>query len=310
MGLPLQTTLKSAISFDGVGLHSGAEAKMTLLPARPGFGIWFKRTDIVAENALIQARWDKVNQSPLCTKIENDFGASISTIEHIMAALMGCGVHNALIEVNGPEVPILDGSAAIFVRAVLEVGLEVSTQPVQVIEVLKPVEVRRGEAVARLEPASTLEIDFKIEFEDEAIGSQRKTLRMNNGSFVRELCDSRTFCRQADVDAMRAQGLARGGSLHNAVVVDGASVLSPGGLRHTDEAVRHKMLDALGDLALAGAPIFGRYLGVRSGHALTNDLLRSLFADPTAYRVVDCSPERATRLPGAGVNIGEMSAVA
>lgn len=310
MGLPLQTTLKSAISFDGVGLHSGAEAKMTLLPAGPGFGIWFQRTDIVAENALIQARWDKVNQSPLCTKIENDFGASISTIEHIMAALMGCGVHNALIEVNGPEVPILDGSAAIFVRAILEAGLEVSTHPVQVIEVLKPVEVRRGEAVARLEPASTLEIDFKIEFEDEAIGSQRKTLRMNNGSFVRELCDSRTFCRQADVDAMRAQGLARGGSLLNAVVVDGASVLSPGGLRHTDEAVRHKMLDALGDLALAGAPIFGRYLGVRSGHALTNDLLRSLFADPTAYRVVDCSPERAARLPGAGVNISEMSAVA
>lgn len=306
----MQTTLTKPVAFNGVGLHTGQPARMIVRPAPVDHGIVFRRTDIDADDALIPARWDGVNQSPLCTRLENTDGVSVSTVEHIMAALMGCGVHNALIDIDGPEVPILDGSASQFVLSILNNGLRKQGKPVQAIEVLAPIEVRRGDAWARLEPAAALTIDFHIDFEDQAIGVQHKTLNMANGSFVRELCDSRTFCRKADVDAMRANGLALGGTLENAVVVDGDEVLSPGGLRHEDEAVRHKMLDALGDLALAGAPIFAAYTGHRAGHALTNDLLRALFARPDAWRMVTCDAAMAARLPGAGVHLGELRHVA
>lgn len=259
---------------------------------------------------MIPARWDVVEQSPLCTRLINAAGASVSTVEHVMAALAGTGVHNALIEIDGSEAPILDGSAAQFVRGILEVGLMRQAASVHAIEVLKPVTVTRDGASATLTPSEGMSIDFHIDFEDEAIGVQDKSLTMANGSFVRELCDSRTFCRKADVDAMHASGLALGGTLENAVVVDGEQVLSPGGLRHEDEAVRHKMLDALGDLYLAGAPILGKYTGVRAGHALTNTLLRKLFATPGAFRIVDCDAKMAARLPGVGVHLGEIPAVA
>ena len=306
----MQTSLTSMIVLTGHGLHSGLPARLVLRPAPADHGIWFRRVDVTDRDNLIAARWDMVRQSPLCTLIQNAGGVSVSTIEHVMAALAGCGVHNALIDIDGPEVPILDGSAVDFVRAILAAGLTVLDAPVRAIEVLKPVSVQRGDAMARLDPGPGLRIDFRIDFADPAIGVQSKTLNMANGSFVRELCDSRTFCRKADVDAMRAQGLALGGTLENAVVVDGAQVLSPGGLRHVDEAVRHKMLDALGDLALAAAPLIGLYSGNRAGHALTNDLLRALFADPTAWRRVDCDPVQAASLPGAGVHAGELPAVA
>jgi UDP-3-O-[3-hydroxymyristoyl] N-acetylglucosamine deacetylase len=174
------------------------------------------------------------------------------------------------------------------------------------VRILKPVEVREGDAVARLEPAEMLEIDFRIDFDDAAIGVQERRLNMANGAFVRELSDSRTFCRQSDVDAMRANGLALGGTLENAVVFDGDRVLSPGGLRHADEPVRHKMLDAVGDLALAGGPILGRYVGERAGHALTNRLLRALFADASAHELVDCGPRTLGKLPGVGVHAGDL----
>ena len=306
----MQTTIKSPVAFDGIGLHSGAPARMVILPASAEHGIWFRRSDIRVGDALVAARWDAVNQTPLCTRIENAQGASVSTIEHVMAALAGCGVHNALIEIDGPEVPILDGSAAPFVRGILARGVVRLAAPVRAIEILRPVEVTRGEAWARLEPGDRLTIDFAIEFEDAAIGTQRKRLDMSNGSFVRELSNSRTFCRQADVNAMQAQGLALGGTLENAVVVEGEKVLSPGGLRHDDEAVRHKMLDALGDLALAGAPILGAYSGHRAGHALTNDLLCKLFVTPGAFRMIVCDATTTARLPGAGVHAGEIPAVA
>ncbi len=283
---------------------------MTVRPASAEHGIWFRRSDLHFGDTMIPARWDVVNQSPLCTRLENQDGATVSTVEHIMAALAGCGVQNALIEIDGPEVPILDGSSAAFVQGILARGLQKLSSPVRVIEVLKTVKVTKGDAWAQLDPSATLQIDFHIDFDDPAIGVQSKGLNMANGSFVRELCDSRTFCRKADVDTMRANGLALGGTLENAVVVDGAEVLSPGGLRHKDEAVRHKMLDALGDLALAGAPILGRYTGHRAGHALTNDLLRALFAQPDAFRMTVCDHSMSARLPGAGVHLGEMPAVA
>ncbi|KCV83116.1 UDP-3-O-[3-hydroxymyristoyl] N-acetylglucosamine deacetylase [Actibacterium atlanticum] len=306
----MQTTLKTSAVFSGAGLHSGKPSHMTVLPASAEYGIWFCRTDVTGVDPLIPARWDAAEQVPLCTRLVNDAGVSISTVEHIMAALAGCGIQNALIEVDGPEVPILDGSSAQFVEAFIKCGFQRQDAPNRVIRVLREVEVRRGDAVARLSPADTLEIDFHIDFADAAIGQQDKSLSMANGTFVRELCDSRTFCRQADVEYMHANGLALGGNVENAVVVDGDKVLSPGGLRHSDEAVRHKMLDALGDLALAGAPILGRYSGHRAGHSLTNELLRALFAQPDAYRMEICDADTARVLPGVGVKPADLRAVA
>lgn len=294
----MQTTIAKAATFHGVGLHSGKPVEMTLRPARAGHGIVFSRVDL--GGVMIPARWDLVTPSKLCTLIEAN-GASVSTIEHIMAALVGTGLHNVLVEIDGPEVPILDGSAAPFVAKILNAGLRTLDAGLRAIRVLKPVEVVDGDAIARLEPAATLEMEFTIDFQDAAIGHQEKSLVLSNGAFVRELMDSRTFCREADVEMMRANGLALGGTYENAVVVNGADVLSPGGLRHADEAVRHKMLDAVGDLALAGGPILGRYIGNRAGHAMTNKLLRALFADATAWEWVDCTAAQAYSLPGAGV---------
>ena len=307
----MQTTLKSSIRFTGTGLHSGQPATLTIRPAGAEHGIWFSRTDVAVGDRMIPARWDVVNRSPLCTKIENASGLTISTVEHVMAALAGCGVHNALIELDGPEVPILDGSSAPFVRGIMQRGLRRLNAPVRAFEVMKTVTVTDGAASATLAPAETLTIDFEIDFVDAAIGQQKKSLVMNNGSFARELCDSRTFCRQADVDAMQAAGLALGGNPgENAVVFDGDRVLSPGGLRHADEPVRHKMLDALGDLALAGAPLLGHYTGVRAGHSLTNTLLRELFATAGAVRMITCDPFTAERLPGHGLIWDEIPQVA
>lgn len=306
----MQNTVKSPIVFDGVGLHSGAPARLVIRPASAEHGIWFRRSDIEIGDALIPARWDVVDRTPLCTRLVNDSGVSVSTVEHVMAALAGCGVHNALIEIDGPEVPILDGSSAPFVRGIMARGLRPLAAPVRAIEVLKPVSVEKDGARATLRPAERLTIEFHIDFEDAAIGRQSKVLDMLNGAFARELCDSRTFCRRADVEAMRAGGLALGGTLENAVVVDGDSVLTPGGLRHADEAVRHKMLDALGDLALAGGPILGHYVGERAGHALTNTLLRALFATPGAFRMVVCDAARTRDLPGQGLHWSEIPRVA
>lgn len=306
----MQTTLQHDVTFTGIGLHTGQAATVVLHPARAGHGIVFRRMDLTDREALIPARWDHVIISPLNTRIENFAGVSVSTIEHLMAALAGCGVHNALIDIDGPEVPILDGSAADFVRGIIGTGLAELDAPLYAIDVLQTVTVEQGDAYARLSPATTLHIDFTIDFADAAIGHQAKTLNMANGSFVRELCDSRTFCRQADVAAMQAAGLALGGTLLNAVVIDGDTVLSPGGLRHEDEAVRHKMLDALGDLNTAAAPILGRYTGHKAGHALTNQLLRAMFATPGAWRLVRCDDRIAARLPGASVRRTDLALVA
>ena len=305
----MQTTLKTAVTFDGIGLHSGRPARLTVKPARAGHGIVFRRLDAAAQGVDLPARWDHVEVSPLNTRLRVG-DTTVSTIEHVMAALAGCGVHNALVEIDGPEVPIMDGSSSAFVRGIVHAGVRRMQPATQAIKILDEVRVSHGDAWASLAPATSLQIDFHIDFDDAAIGRQSKTLNMANGSFVHELCDSRTFCRSADVEAMRAQGLALGGSVENAVVVDGDRVLTPGGLRHADEAVRHKMLDALGDLYTAGAPILGRYTGYKSGHNLTNALLRALFDRPDAWRMVTCSDRIAARLPGHGVTRDDLNAVA
>ncbi len=283
---------------------------MRILPASAEYGIWFRRVDIRDRDNLIAARYDNVTDTQLCTNIANDKGVSVSTVEHLMAALTGCGIHNALIEIDGPEVPIMDGSSHRFVQEIIRTGAQVLGAPVRLIRVLERVSVQLGDVLVSLEPHENLEIDFAIDFPDAAIGRQSKRLNMANGAFVRELCDSRTFCRKADVDWMLSQGLGKGGNLGNALVVDGDKVLTPGGPRHKDEYVRHKMLDALGDLALAGAPVMGRYQGVRAGHAATNALLRALFARPMAYAMVTCDAATAVKLPGVGIRASDLRRVA
>lgn len=296
--------------FTGTGLHTGRTVRVSIQPASAEYGIWFRRTDVENRDPLIPARWDRVSNTELNTRISNDAGVTVSTIEHLMAALAGCGVHNALVEINGPEVPLLDGSSAPFVAGILARGVRKLDMPVRAIRVLRPVHVRDGDALATLMPSDELKIDFEIEFDDAVIGRQEKSLTMANGAFVHELCNSRTFCRQADIDKMRARGLILGGSVSSAVVVDGEKVVTPGGMRHIDEPVRHKMLDALGDLSLAGAPILGRYVGHRAGHAMTNKLLRALFADPSAFEMVECNTEMTARLPGAGLKSSDVGRVA
>ncbi len=303
----VQNTLKASVTFEGPGLHSGETARMVLRPAQAGHGIRFKRTDIALGDSIIPARWDYVERTALCTRLVNAAGVSVSTVEHVMAALAGCGVHNALVEIDGPEVPILDGSSAPFVRGIMQEGVRRLDAPVQALQILKEVSVEKDGAKATLLPSDRLVIEFHIDFSEKGIGRQSKELDLRNGAFARELCDSRTFCRRADVEAMQANGLALGGVPgENAIVFDGDSIESGEGLRHGDEPVRHKMLDALGDLALAGAPIVGRYIGERAGHALTNTLLRALFATPGAVRLVDCDPAMVARLPGQGLVWGEI----
>lgn len=306
----MQRTIRSAVSFEGAGLHTGHRSRVTLRPASAEVGIWFRRIDVDGKDTLIAARWDNVVTARLCTMLSNEAGVSVMTTEHLMAAIAGCGISNLIFEIDGPEVPILDGSAAPFVRGIIGRGLRSQAAPVRAIRLLDEVEVRNGPAFARLEPAQTLEIAFGIDFDDAAIGRQDKRLVMSNGAFVHELADSRTFCRQADVVRMRAEGLALGGSYENAVVVDGEEVLTPGGLRHEDEAVRHKMLDALGDLALAGAPLLARYTAERAGHAMTNALLRAVFARPAAFRMVELTPDEAALLPGVGVTRHDLAPAA
>ena len=306
----MQTTLESSIIFSGVGLHSGKSVSLSIKPASKNHGILFKRKDVEVGNPFVRARWDYVSKTTLCTRVTNEDGTTISTIEHLMAALSGCGVSNALIEIDSEEVPILDGSAAPFVKGILETGLKIISSSSRIIKITRPVIFENQFGWARLSPFKRPEMEYFIDFDDLVIGKQSKILNMSNGSFVKELCSSRTFCSNKDVETMQRNGLALGGTYSNAVVVDGDKVLSPGGMRYQDEAVRHKMLDAFGDLALAGAPILGKYEGHKAGHFITNSLLRKLFSKPDCYVVENCCEDVFNLLPGSGVNLDEFTAVA
>ena len=297
----MQTTLKQEIKCDGIGLHSGVEVSLKIKPSAAQYGIWFRRTDINTKDNMIAAHYLNVSESELCTTLSNESGATISTVEHLMAAFAGCGIQNALVEVDGPEIPIMDGSSDWFVRKIISVGTKQLIEPLRVIHVKKVISVETDNSYASITPFRELSISFEIDFEDEAIGYQKKSLNMANGSFVKELCNSRTFCRNSDVEVMKKNGLALGGSLDNAIVVSGEKVLNPEGFRYKDECVRHKMLDVLGDLALAGVPIIGAFKGSKSGHSLTNKLLRKLFSDSSAFEMTVCSEKTASILPGVGI---------
>ncbi len=305
----MQQTLAKNVNLIGTGLHSGRPARLCASPAPVGHGIVFKRKDVNARNPLVAARWDNVSDTVLNTRVSNEDGVEVSTIEHLMSAIAGCGIHNALIEIDGPEVPIFDGSALRFARAFLEAGVVPQDAPVDMIRILKPVRVERGDAFAEFHPHEGFEIDYSIEFSDPVIGKQSLRQDLSNGAFLRELADCRTFCRKSDVDALHAQGLALGGTLENAIVVDGHEIVSPGGFRRADECVRHKMLDALGDMSLAGAPIMGTYRAHKAGHALTNTLLRKLFSMEGAYVVEKADYAADLRLPGMQLKERDLASV-
>ena len=303
----VQTTLSREIQIVGTGLHSGRPARLTLKPASAEYGIWFRRVDVKDRDNLVQATWDAVTDTKLCTLISNQAGTSVGTIEHLMAALAGCGVHNVLIEIDGPEVPVLDGSSRRYVREIMDAGLVELDAPIRLLRVLKQVSVDVNGATASLSPHDGFEIDFEIDFAAEAIGQQARALNLANGAFVRELSDCRTFCLRSEIEFMREHGLALGGSLENAVVVDGDKVMNAEGFRRADECVRHKMLDALGDLYTAGMPLIAYYHGHKAGHGVTNQLLRKLFATPGAFEVVTCSSEMRRQLPGFGIKASDMA---
>jgi UDP-3-O-[3-hydroxymyristoyl] N-acetylglucosamine deacetylase len=281
-----QRTLKSAIECVGVGLHSGRKVRLALLPADPDTGIVFRRSDLPGSPG-IPARFDCVSETRLCTMLASPEEPSvrIGTVEHVMAALAGAGIDNAVVTVDGPETPILDGSAAGFLFLIECAGIVEQDAPCAEIELRRPVRVQEGAAFAELRPGPVgLDMMVSIAFAAPAIGRQALRLRLAPGVFGSELARARTFVLAQDVDQLRASGLGRGGTLENAIVVDGDHVLNPGGLRTPDEFVRHKMLDAVGDLALAGAPLRGRFNGHCSGHTLNNRLLHALFADAANWR--------------------------
>ena len=260
---------------------------MTIGPAAIDTGILFKRTDPAGAGAAIPARWNRVVDTRLCTTIGDGDGVQIGTVEHLMAAFSGLGIDNATVEIDGPEVPIMDGSADAFVFLIECAGIFEQSAPRKRIRILKRVAVADGEASAALMPAPFAALDFALDFASPAIGRQERSLRLDEGTFKRELSRARTFGFAEEVEQLRKAGLARGGSLDNAIVIGSDRVLNREGLRYADEFVRHKLLDAVGDLYLAGAPIDGRLHAVRSGHALNNQLLSALFADPEAWTVTE-----------------------
>lgn len=258
---------------------------MTLHPAMPGAGLAFRRADL--GGATIPMRWDHVVDTRMATTVGGSNGVSVGTVEHLMAALAGCEIDNALIELDGPEVPVMDGSAAPFVALIDQAGIVRQAAPRRAIEVLKPIEVRDAHRSLSIEPHPLLEVSFEIDFDSPAIARQAYGARIVNGTFRSDIAAARTFGFAEDVEALRRAGLALGGSLDNAIVIRGGHVLNEGGLRFNDEFVRHKILDCIGDLYLAGGPILGRVHGVCSGHTLHHLLLQAVFADSSAWRMVD-----------------------
>jgi UDP-3-O-[3-hydroxymyristoyl] N-acetylglucosamine deacetylase len=302
-----QHTLSHAVTCAGIALHSGADVHMTLRPAAAGTGIVFRRTDVAAEVAEIPARFDHVGDCTLSTSIQNAQGTRIITIEHLMAALSGAGIDNLVIELDGPEVPAMDGSAAPFLFLIEAAGLVAQDAPRRAIRITQPVRIVDGARSVELVPDDGFSVEFEIDFASAAVAHQAGVYDLRAAGFKAELSRARTFGFRHEIDWMRGKGLALGGSLDNAVVVDGDVVMNEGGLRYADEFVRHKALDAVGDLYLAGAPIIGRFRGQRSGHALNNRLLRTLFATAGAF-VWTTSPAPAGR--GAGAHMLEMTAAA
>ncbi|TPW02819.1 MAG: UDP-3-O-3-hydroxymyristoyl N-acetylglucosamine deacetylase [bacterium] len=287
-----KTTVAPAI-IAGVGVHTGDRVRLAVRPAAAGTGIVFVRTDIKDRDNRIPVSGEAVVDARLNTMIENAAGVRLSTIEHLMAAFAALGVSNAVVEVDGPELPILDGSALQFVQLLDRAGFRRQEAPVRYIEILEPIRVQEGDKTATLLPCDRYEMRFEIDFDTPVIGNQVVDFVVDEETFRNEIMAARTFGFAHEVEALRRAGLARGGSLENAVVIDGDQILNPGGLRMEREFVKHKALDAIGDLYVLGAPLLGRYEGVKAGHHINNLLVRELLANPQAWREVTRVPEMA-----------------
>jgi UDP-3-O-[3-hydroxymyristoyl] N-acetylglucosamine deacetylase len=289
-----QTTLRAAVSLSGVGVHSGDEVKMTLHPAEAGHGVAFLRTGLPGgHDRIIDARHLSVTATELCTVIGDRDGGAVATIEHLLAALAGLGVDNVLVEIDGPEVPILDGSAAVFIDAIDQVGVVAMNASRRYLKVLRPIRVTQGRGFAELLPNDrAFRLDVEIDFPTPVIGRQRKVVDLSASLFRREISRARTFGFMRDVEKLWAAGFALGASLDNTVAIGEHGVINPEGLRYADEFVRHKILDAVGDLALAGLPLLGTYRSYCGGHRLNFAVLEALFATRANYAIVDAGARR------------------
>ena len=276
MSFHKQKTIKNIIQLEGVGLHSGKFAKLTIKPASPNNGIVFIRKDLKKDN-VIYPHVNNVSNAMLCTTVSNEFNVKVSTIEHLMGAFYGIGIDNAVVEIDNEEVPILDGSAKKFVNEIIKAGIEVSNSPIKVIRINKFIDFNDGKKFISIQPSKiNLEIDFEIKYENQLIGSQRNALKVYEDD-LENIFNSRTFCLYEDIEKLRSMGFAMGGSLDNALVVKGSKLLNKEGLRNKKEFVNHKILDCMGDLFLSGYKIIGKIRCSQGGHKLTNDLLRKVF---------------------------------
>lgn len=303
-----QRTLKNSIHCSGIGLHSGVKVNMTLHPAEAGTGIRFRRNGTVRRTE-VAATWRNAIETPLNTTLEGEADIKIGTVEHLLSALSGCAIDNVVIELNGPEVPVMDGSSAPFVFLIECAGTATQDAPRRALEIRRNVTVSDSRRSATAMPGRGLSIDFEIDFDSPAVARQQWSFQVTQASYKREVSRARTFGFLEEVDKLRAMGLALGGSLDNAIVIDGDRVLNDGGLRYDNEFVRHKVLDLIGDLTLIGGPVIGKFRCARSGHGMTLRLLRTLFADAQAWRWrelteadLEVEPETAPgTAPGTGM---------
>ena len=301
-----QKTVKSDISFSGIGLHTGNIVDLTIKSAQPNNGIIFKRTDLKENNIIIPGIFN-VSSANFCTTISNDFGVSVSTIEHLMGALFILGIDNAVIEINNNEVPILDGSAKVFVEKITETGLEVSNQPIRIVKINKSINYVDGSKSISLEPNNiNFEIDFNLEYSNPVIGNQHNHINVYEDD-LSDILSSRTFCLYEGIEKLKALGLAKGGSLENAIVVKEKEVLNKDGLRNKKEFVNHKILDCIGDVYLSGYKMVGKIKCTHGGHKLTNQLLRKVFSDKNNYSIIEISEKS---LPNTLINKGYLKSIA
>ena len=286
MSLLNQKTLKNSVQFNGVGLHSGKIVNLSINPSEPDTGIVFKRVDL-KDNNLVYPSFLNVSNTSLNTTISNDFGVKVSTIEHLMGALFSVGIDNALIEIDNEEVPILDGSAKEFVETILATDFVVSNKPIKIIKINKKIEFKEGERYASMAPSKlSLDIEFELKYKNEIIGNQKNKINVYNDE-LEDVLNSRTFCLYEDIEAIKKVGLAKGGSLDNAIVVKGTDILNKDGLRNSKEFVNHKILDCIGDLFTSGYRIIGSIKCSQGGHYLTNQLLRKVFSDNSNFSIIE-----------------------
>ena len=301
-----QKTIKEDITFKGVGLHNGLEVNLKIKPAEPNTGIVFKRTDLKDNNIIIPNIFN-VSSAVFCTTISNENRVSVSTIEHLMGALYGLGIDNALIEIDNEEVPILDGSAKLFVEKILKVGIKNSDAPIKIIKIEKKIEFHVGKKTISIEPSKiSLDIDFELKYENDLIGTQRNSIKVFESDLT-NIYNSRTFCLFEDIDKLKGMGLARGGNLNNAIVVKDKKVLNKKGLRNEKEFVNHKILDCMGDLYLAGYKIIGKLVCSQGGHKLTNQLLRKVFENDENFSLIEIKEKN---LPHAFINKSHLRSIA